>query len=130
MCWAGGLRSCMISRVLAPVDSSEMAERAVRYAPEAHPDTEITVLRVVGEPFPMMGKAMSLALEDDIEQAAQEHASAALQRARDIAGQFNTEITTDVPWGHPAKAIIKRAEDFITVVIGSHGGTLNGFFWE
>jgi len=72
----------------------------------------------------MMGKAMSLALEDDIEQAAQEHASAALQRARDIAGQFNTEITTDVAWGHPAKAIVKRAEDLVTVVVGSHGGTL------
>jgi len=64
----------MISRVLVPVDDSEMAERAVRYALEAHPDAEITVLHVVGEPSPMMGKAMSLAVEDDIEQAAEEHA--------------------------------------------------------
>ena len=26
--------------------------------------------------------------------------------------------------GHPARAIINRAEEFDTVVIGSHGGTL------
>ncbi|WP_148416368.1 universal stress protein [Haloferax sp. KTX1] len=114
----------MISRVLVPMDDSEMAERALKYALEAHSDAEITVLHVVGEPSPMMGKAVSLALENDIEQAAEEHASEVLQRARDIAGEYDTEILTDVTWGHPAKAIIKRAENFDTVVIGSHGGTL------
>lgn len=114
----------MISRVLVPVDDSEMAERAVRYALEAHPDAEIMALHVVGEPSPMMGKAMSLALEDNIEEAAQEHASKVHQRARDIADQYDTEISTDVAWGNPAKEIIKQAEDFDTVVIGSHGGTL------
>ncbi|CDK40682.1 uspA domain protein [Halorubrum sp. AJ67] len=101
-----------------------MAERAVRYALEAHPDTEITVLHVVGEPSPMMGKAMSLALEDDIEQAAEEHVSAVLECAHDIADQFDTEITTDVAWGTPAKVTINRAEVFDTVIISSHRGTL------
>lgn len=106
------------------MDDSEMAERALKYALEAHSDAEITVLHVVGEPSPMMGKAVSLALENDIEQAAEEHASGVLQRARDIAKEYDTEISTAVTWGHPAKAIIKRSEDFDTVVIGSHGGTL------
>jgi len=53
-------------------------------------------------------------LEDDIEQAAEEHASTVLQRARDIADQFDTEITTDIAWGTPAKVIINRAEEFDT----------------
>lgn len=67
---------------------------------------------------------MSRALEDDIEQAAQEHASEVFRHARDIAGEYDTEISTDVEWGPPAKAIIKRAEYVDTVIIGSHGGTL------
>ncbi|MBS8121362.1 universal stress protein [Haloferax volcanii] len=33
-------------------------------------------------------------------------------------------MSTDVAWGHPAKSIIKRAGDFDTVIIGSHGGTV------
>lgn len=114
----------MISRVLVPMDDSEMSERALEYALEAHSGAEITVLHVVGEPSPMMGKAVGLAFEDDIEQAAEEHASEILQRARDIAEQYDTEISTDVAWGNPAKAIVNRAENFDTVVIGSHGGTI------
>lgn len=113
----------MVSRVLVPMDDSEMAEHALEYALEAYPDAEITVLHVVGEPSPMMGKAVSLALEDDIEEAAEEHASAVLAHAREIAQTYDVELETEVAWGSPAKAIINRAENFDTVVIGSHGGS-------
>ena len=68
----------MISRVLVPMDDSETVKRTVRYALEAYSDVEITALHVVGAPSPMMGKAVGLALEDDIEQAAKEHTSAVL----------------------------------------------------
>jgi len=37
------------------MDESEMAERALRFALEAHPDAEIIVLHVVGQPSSMMG---------------------------------------------------------------------------
>jgi nucleotide-binding universal stress UspA family protein len=114
----------MVSRVLVPMDDSKMAERALEYALEAHPDAEITVLHVVGEPSPMMGKAMGLALEEDLEEAAEEHASAVLDRARERARASGTEIETEVAWGNPAKAIVDRAENFDTVVVGSHGGSL------
>jgi len=96
----------MISRVLLPVNDSETAERAARRALEAYSEAEITALHVVGEPSPTMGKAVSLASEDDIEQAAEEHASAVLQRARDIADRFDAESTTDAAWRTPAEAII------------------------
>jgi len=46
------------------MDESEMAERALRFALEAHPDAEIIVLHVVGQPSSMMGAA-GLALADD-----------------------------------------------------------------
>ena len=96
----------MISRVLLPVNDPETAERAVRHALEAYSEAETTALHAVGNPSPMMGEAVSLALEDDIEQAAEEHASAVLQRARDIADRFDAESTTDVAWGTPAEVII------------------------
>jgi nucleotide-binding universal stress UspA family protein len=114
----------MISRVLVPMDDSEMAEHALEYALEAHTDAEITVLHIVCEPSPMMGKAVALALEDDIEEAAEEYASQVLERARAVAQTHDRDIHTDVAWGTPAKAIINRAADFDTVVIGSHGGSL------
>lgn len=113
-----------ISRVLVPIDGSEMGKRALRYALEVHPDAEITVLHVVGEPSAMMGEAAALALADDIEQAAQEYAQDVLDAAREIAAEDDKEITTRVDIGHPARAILNRAEEFDTVIIGTHGGSV------
>ena len=114
----------MISRVLVPMDDSEMAEHALTFALEAYPSADITVLHIVGEPSSMMGKAAGLALQDDVEEAAEELASEVLQRARDIAETYDRSIGTDVQMGTPAKVIVKRAEEYDTVVIGSHGGSL------
>ncbi len=67
------------------MDDSEMAEHALEYALEAHPDADITVLHTVGEPSAMMGKAVKLALEDDFERAVEESASQVHERAHEIA---------------------------------------------
>ena len=114
----------MISRVLVPMDDSEMAERALRYALDAHPDAEITVLHVVGEPSLMMGDATGIALADDPQAAAREHASGLLERADEIAAEYDVAIETVVRIGHPARAVINMTEGFDAVVIGSHGGSL------
>ena len=116
----------MISRILVPMDGSEMSERALEYALEAHPNTEITVLHVVGEPSPMWGKATGIALADDIEEAAEEHAQSVFDRAREIAADAdsNGDLDTEVTLGHPSRAIINRADDYDTVIIGSHSGTV------
>lgn len=114
----------MISRVLVAMDDSEMAEHALRYALEAHPDAEITVLAVVGEPSVMFGKATAIALADDPDESAREHARPVLDRAREIAAEYDVEIDTDVRSGHPAREILDRAPEFDAVVIGSHGGKL------
>jgi nucleotide-binding universal stress UspA family protein len=106
------------------MDDSEMAVRALEYALEAHPDAEITALHIVGEPSAMMGKAVGLALEDNIEEAAERHAAEIFERAREIAQSHGVDISTDVAWGSPAKVIVKEADSFDTVVIGSHGGSL------
>lgn len=91
----------MVSRVLVPMDHSDMSERALRYAPEVHSNATITVLHVVGEPTPMMGKATSLALSEDVPAAAREQARELFERAEGVAETFDAEIETRVAFGNP-----------------------------
>ena len=105
------------------MDDSEMAEHALQYTFEMYPDAEITVLHVVGEPSGMMGKATSIALDDNIQEAADKQAESVFKRANRVAEEYEGTIETTVAIGMPAKAIISRAENFDTVVIGSHGGS-------
>lgn len=114
----------MLSRVLVAMDGSEVAEQALRYALEAHPEAEITVLTVVGEPSAMFGQATAIALSGDPDKSAAEYAQPVVDRAREIAAAADTEITVDVEIGHPARLILDHAADFDTVVLGSHSGTL------
>lgn len=114
----------MIERVLVPMDESVMAAEALRFALEVYPEAEVTVLHVVGEPSGFLGEATGIALADDIEAAAEEHASAIFERAHEIAAEYDAEIDTTVGMGHPGKAIVEEATNFDTVVIGSHGGSL------
>ncbi|MCL9812264.1 universal stress protein [Natranaeroarchaeum aerophilus] len=111
----------MVSRVLVPMDDSEHAEDALKYAFENYPDAEITVLHVVGVPSMMMGDATALALEDDIEKAAAERAEPVFERANRLANDRDRNIETVVGIGHPAKNILNRAEKYDTIVLGAHG---------
>lgn len=114
----------MLSRVLVPMDDSEMAERALKHALKAHPDAAVTVLHVVGEPSAMMGEAVSLALADDVQEAAEERSEDVFARARRIAAEYDADVETEVGWGSPAKVIVERAGEFDAVVLGSHSGGL------
>ena len=114
----------MISRILVPMDDSEMAQRALRYALENHSDADITVLHVVGGPSLMGGEATGLALNDDPNSAAEERAEAVFTPARELAAEYDIELDTEVALGHPARAILNRAEEFDAVVVGSHGGSV------
>ena len=76
------------------MDDSEMAQQALEYALENHPDAEITVLHVVGEPSPMMGKAAGLVLDDDMEETARTLAEPIFTRAREIADSYDADIET------------------------------------
>ena len=106
------------------MDRSEMGEKALRYALSVHPGAEITVIHVVGEPSSMWGQAVSLALEDDVAQAARDRAKPVIETADAIAAEYDVQINTKVLVGHPARAIVNEATDYDTVIIGSHGGTL------
>ncbi len=111
----------MVTRILVPMDDSAMAERALEYAIETCVDPEITVLHVVGGATMMMGDAVSLALEDDIDAAAQERAEPVFERAHSLANDHGVDIDTVVAVGDPARAVVNRAQNYDTVVMGSHG---------
>lgn len=114
----------MIERVLVPMNDSEMAGRALRYALDVFQDAEVTVLTVVGGPSPLLGEMASIAISDDPDRAAREHAAPALDRARSIAEGYGRSVETEVRIGHPIREILACAEAFDSVVIGSHGGSL------
>ena len=116
----------MLSKLLVPMDDSEMAERALVYALENHPEADVTVLHVVGVPSMMMGDAVGIALEDDIESATNERAEPVFERARSVATERDREIETAVAVGHPARRIVERAEGYDTVLLGSHGRHRDG----
>jgi nucleotide-binding universal stress UspA family protein len=113
----------MIERALVPMDDSEMAQRALRYALDSYPDAEITVLHVVGEPSGMMGEATRLALADDIQEEAESLADDIFETAREIAEEYDRTVTTKTKVGHPVRQILAAAEEFDTIVIGTHGGS-------
>jgi len=115
----------MISRVLVPIDDSEMAQRALEYALENHPGAERTALHVEGGASAMGGTETALALADDFEAAAEERAAEVFDSARELAAEYDVEIDTAVQVGHPTRAILNRADDFDVVVIGSHGGSMS-----
>ena len=112
----------MIERVLVPMDESETAERALRHALEAHPEAEIVVLHVVGEPSGMMGAAAGLALQEDAEEAGEEAAGDLFSRAEEIAAEYDATVETEVGWGNAAKEIVRLAEGVDLLVIGAHTG--------
>ena len=111
----------MLSQILVPMDDSDHASQALEYALDNHPDAEITVLHVVGVPSMMMGDATALTLEEDINEAAGTRAEPVFERAREIADERGRDINTIIGIGHPARQILKRAENYDTIVLGSHG---------
>jgi len=115
----------MISRILVPMDDSDPAGNALAYALENFADAEVTVLHVVGVPSMLMGEAAGLALEDDLDDAARERAEPVFERARKRAADHDREVDTVVGVGHPARNILDRADDYDTVVLGSHGADWN-----
>lgn len=111
----------MVSKVLVPMDDSEMAEKALEFALEVHPDADITVIHIVGEPSPFFGEATGIAIADDVEEVAKERAADVFERARKIAKEHDADIRTQFALGQPAKSIVRQAANYDLVVIGSHG---------
>lgn len=114
----------MISRVLVAVDGSDLSERALRYALDAHPGAEVSVIHVVGGASPMMGAAAGIALSETGADGIRRAAEPVFERAREIAAEYDATVDTVVEVGRPARGILDRAAEFDVVVLGTHSGSL------
>lgn len=114
----------MVERVLVAMDDSELSERALRYALDVHRDADVTVLHVVGEPSGMMGSATGIALADDSQERVRELSEDVFGRAEKIASEYGVAVNVKAEMGSPASRIVEHADEFDTVVIGTHSGSL------
>lgn len=115
----------MTNHVLVPLDRSEAAQQALRFALEEYPDATITALHVTN---PMedtyFGSAEDFYSQvDTLGTESATRSEAILEQAESIAAESGRTIETADALGQPAKAIIEYAHDNAVdhVVIGSHG---------
>ncbi|WP_247001489.1 universal stress protein [Halosolutus gelatinilyticus] len=111
-------------RILVPVDDSEPAREALRYAAALFPDAEFVALAVVdASSVPFIPNAAD---DPDASPELQESLGEAddhLDVADRIASEDGIALETQTRVGSPAQEIVDCAEDgeFDHVVIGSHG---------
>lgn len=107
------------------MDSSAQAEAALEYAIETHPGAEITVLHAYGIEDASVSRGAVIVLEDEVREAAKEHAETVFEQARDVATAtgYEGEIGTVAKEGSPERVIPDYAAgtDVDAIVIGGHG---------
>lgn len=113
----------MVSTVLVAMDGSKITERALKFALDAYPEAEITVVTVIGEPGGMMGEAVGMMFEKPRAEGT-ETAKIILDQAQEIASAEGRELEGIIGYGTPAKEIIEQAKEFDTLVIGYHSSSV------
>ena len=119
----------MTTTVLVPMDGSPLAERALAYAFDHHPDADVRVLHVVDpvEAVYVAEASGSHAAEEWVA-AAREVGERICDRARERAADRGVEIETATEFGNPARVIrrVLEEESIDHVVMGSHGRSALG----
>lgn len=122
----------MTTHILVPVDGSPLSRRALRHALTEFPDASITVLHVVDlfEPGygaypdfetsyePLMGS-------EEWYERAEEISEQLLEDAREVADDYDHDISTASEIGDPKRIIVDFAheEEIDHIVLGAHGRT-------
>jgi nucleotide-binding universal stress UspA family protein len=122
----------MTKQVLVPIDGSPLSLRALRHALTEFPDASVTVLHVVdlSEPGygthadvetsyePLMGSEEWYARAEEISERL-------FDDARELADDYDREISTTSEIGDPKRIIVDYAdeEDVDHIVLGAHGRT-------
>ncbi|MDS0477231.1 universal stress protein [Natrinema sp. 1APR25-10V2] len=121
--------SGMSSRVLVAFDESTQANFALRYALSTYPDAEIHVLYVndLAEQYGTNDRDGEGDLYDfpseELYERSRTDAEELLERAAEIARDFETEIQTERIDGEVTSTIVTYAEehDIDHIILGSHG---------
>lgn len=120
----------MIRHVLVPTDGSPLAQQALRHALREFPDADITVLHVVDLFEPTYGEQQGFepiyeGMMGSAEwyDATERVTEAILGGARDLAADYDREITTDSDIGDPDRVVLSYAaeEGVDHIVLGAHG---------
>jgi len=114
----------MTNTVLVAFDESPQATAALHHALSNTDDAEIHVLHV-NDPRNWAGSAGvdGVFYADDSFERSKEAAEAVLEKAKDIAREYDTEIVTATEVGIVSDTIVSYAEDHDVdqIVLGSHG---------
>lgn len=113
----------MADRVLVPLDGSEKAEEALEYAIEEFPEAEITVLHALDLTAGGPAKGTVILDDDAVRENIEGKAQSIFETAQEIASKagYDGELETVQSKRTPADAILEQAEDFDTIVMGTHG---------
>jgi len=105
-------------KLLVPVDGSEPAREALRYALETFSDPSVTVLNVRGG-----AESRPVTDHDEWEARQRERAEEVFGPAREIAAEHGAEIETAMEHGEAAKRIVAYTEehDVDAIVMGTRG---------
>ena len=113
----------MTHSVLVPMDGGDSSVDALEYALRRHPESEITVLHVIG----LVDTASQLEQPPDGLETEYRRAKAAAERlfdeARDRAAEAGVELTTALEYGPPSEVIPEYAESTRVdhIIMGEHG---------
>ncbi|MFC7026929.1 universal stress protein [Halomicroarcula sp. GCM10025324] len=116
----------MAHHVLVPVDGSQQAETAFRYALDEHPESTLTLLHVCN-PVAMLAYSDDDYFDVDSYQAdlrrQRERGDRILEELAADAAERGIEVETVVRSGKPARQILEVADERAVdhVVMGSHG---------
>jgi len=118
--------------VLVPLDGSPLSRRALRHALKRFPDASITVLHVVDLFEPSYGAYPDfetsyepLTGSEEWYARAQEVSEQLFEEARDLADEYDREVSTTSDIGDPERIIVDYAdeEEIDHIVLGAHGRT-------
>jgi len=115
----------MVDHVLVPMDESPLAERALDFALDVHPDATLTILRVI-DYVEESYKAQMLVGPDEIRERALKRADALFEAVRERTADHGGEVRTVTEFGKPSRVIPEYAaeHDVDHIVLGSHGRSL------
>jgi nucleotide-binding universal stress UspA family protein len=116
----------MSLQFLIPMDGSPLAERALEYVLDHHPDADVTVVHVI-DPVEAVyaSETGGPVFGEEWMNAARERGEAIGEAAAETAAQRGRDVETVVEIGRPARVIADYVEDHDIdhVVMGSHGRT-------
>ncbi|MFP9193603.1 universal stress protein [Natrialbaceae archaeon A-CW1-1] len=112
--------------VLVPVDGSEQAEAALRYALETFPGATHTAFYALEVPFDRSREEVEGTYLEAILDEHERQGEEILQSAVAVADEYDAELGTASASGKPSREIIAHAEtgDYDQIVMGSHGRSL------